>query len=252
MSKVSISSWGYAVIPLEFQLTDLQATKAVKTLTHFSQDTSYKYIPDAKDCVAFLKDISLSSGFGNFANYYADYELITSSKSDAIDTKWLAFTQKHYNFGICEVLGRKEVGQFVESIYGPNFRSNWEEIRMEKVNSSYVIENSFIDYRINDIQKTFKHSIISAIPLELTDDQAETLTNLALKKFLFYEFLYYYETLLNYEIDLRNHFKKFAFYPRIQDKLALDSEFIYEVCQNSTEEICQTLLAGAEAQENFA
>lgn len=243
-SKVSMT-YGYRSFkePLEFYLSDSKACDVFSVLSNLMHDKSYRFINTARDCIGFLKDVSLKSGLENFADYFADYELIDNEiDSKAIDTKWIAFTQKHYNFPVCEVFNRKEVGLFMEETYGKDFRLNWDDLRDNIVNVSAIPKDSFMDYRIEDIKETFLNLFKSA---DIDDSKAKKLVEVLMNESIDNDDLYYYES-INYQVDLIKYFSKFNFYPQIESKLLDKENLILGVCEDSSSLICKELLGGIE------
>jgi hypothetical protein len=235
------TSYQQPEIPLKFYLTDSQAINVFNALYHFQQDLSYKYTRDIRDCVAFLNDVALKSGLGNFANYYADYELIEEVSPELFDNKFTAFSNKHFTCNIDEVSNRKEVGLYMENTYGELFRSNWDILKYTIINISSIPKNSFISSRINDIKETFFNFLISS---DIESDTAKKLSEVFINENLDNEDLYFYQS-YNYSIDMIKHSKKSGFYSQIKNKLtASKEEFIEHFCKNSQMEICKELLSG--------
>jgi hypothetical protein len=220
---------------LYFYLNNEQAQDMLGAINAIKEDKSYKYISDARDCVGFLKDVSVNAKMQKFSLYYQDEELIQPADDTSggyPDLGSSAFTHKYYNFMICQDPTRALVGNFIESIYGEDFRDRWNDIQQQNLNITLAADNEFILSRIQEIHDNSREVYNFAIERYSNfsaAQQEECVNYLTNNHELAYHELYNFENAY-YTIGLINYFSQFSYYDKISHFIEFESEEFIKSC----------------------
>ena len=221
---------------LIFYLSNEQADYTYNVLEHFKDELkNYSYVPLARDCVGFLRDISKSIKIGNFAKYFTDYELLnelvydTTYPSYRVSTKFISFISNYYHLAICEDPDRNKVSHYFESNYGADFRLDWSYIKKLPINQTYIAKNSYIKLRYNEIQSSyirFAETILDAF--NLSNETKEKYFK-HINDSLSNNYLYDYQT-LNYRLDIYNLLKEYEFIDNIKSQIFDTAQIAEQIC----------------------